>query len=172
MTEFEGDFTGKIVGTVGLPNAGNGDLPLGVEDPFWTTILWKAKGTANHPEIGNGDLSGRAQLIGLKVVELNIYLEIGSTTKFGDGKSYYYFQVPDLMPDLIAMPQRGAGSVLGWTGGSDLWPGACWWSGGPGGDLKYGIRCSFGERGSFGRKKPDPWGPDDRLRLSIRYELP
>ena len=171
---FELEITaGKVKGIVDLPDVGNGEPPPGggVSELFWTPILWKAKGVFNHPSIGDGDLSGRAQMIGDKVVELDVYLELGSTTTFGDIADYYFFQAPDLMPDLDVRPQSGAGSVLGWTGGADLWPGSCWWSAGPGGELKYGIRCSFGTRGEFGRSKPGLWEKDDRLRLSIRYEV-
>ena len=176
MQEFEGDFIGKITGTVDLPGVGNGDPPppVGVPvAPFYTPILWKEKSAASdaHPNIVNGDLTGVASVIG-KLVKLDVFLGMGSGTTYGPGTQYWYLQPKDLMPDFvgsIAVPQ--VGSVRAWDGKDLKVGGQCWWSK-VGGQLTWGLRCIFQDNKGFSRNNPFKWGSGDTLNLTIAYYLP
>ncbi len=175
MTEFEGDLRGTFTGTIGLPDVGNGngDTVSGITDPFDTPVLWKANGGGGHPDIRNGILRARAQKISAKVVEIQIYLEPGSTTQFGGLTTFWYFQPVDLMADLELGHAAGfaVGPAFAWYGGNDNQrEGCCWW-GKPGGILKYGIRVTLAGR-DFRGNEPGQFGEGDKMRLSMRYELP
>lgn len=153
-----------------------GPAPSPLPDPLgdWTNapMLWKSKGTSEHPQIENGKLKGRVYFDG-RLTILQIFLEPGSLTKFGASTPYWYFQPQDddLMPNLEdGQTMEAVGSVVAWYGGDRLHAGSCWWSSGPGGSRKYGIRSAFrGEE--FGPGAPDSFGDGDRIRLEIAYEL-
>ena len=159
-------------GGVVVPPPGNGEAPA--FDWQNTPITWKAKGEQVHPDIGNGDLSGRYVMFGGKVVFLQIYLEMGSTTNFAGNTPYWYFQPPAaITPDFDGSSKAhdSAGSVLAWTGGSEFKVGTCWWSK-PGGTPPHGIRVAFDFNKQLNKTTPATWVNGDRLRMSLMYELP
>lgn len=174
---FEGTMTFE---DDGAPPPGNGEEPppdggspndLGI--PFHTPILWKEKSAASdtHPKIGNGDLTGIASVIG-KLVKLDIFIGMGSSTNYGPGTQYWYLQPKDLMPNLdasIAIPS--VGGARAWDGKDLKVGGQCWWSR-VGGQLTWGLRCIFQDNKGFSRHNPFEWGSGKTLNLSIAYYLP
>lgn len=170
--ELEGNIDIDLGGTEPPPGNGDPQPPVEAGHPFPTPVLWKANGGNGHPEIGNGILRARVQLIGVKVVDLTIFLQPGTTTKFGGNTAFWYFQPTDFMADLEARPEAGdgCGSAFVWYGGHDNQrEGACWWSK-PGGTLKFGIRVTLHGK-DFTSVKPAAFGDGDKMRLRLRYEI-
>ncbi len=177
---FDSPMTGKMIIEDGIVEPPPVDPPpdpppggsLPPVAPFYTPILWKEKSAAadEHPNIDNGDLTGVASVIG-KLVKLDVFLGMGSSTTYGPGKNYWYLQPKDLMPDFdgsIAVPS--VGSVRAWDGKDLKVGGQCWWSK-VGGQLTWGLRCIFQDGKGFSRNNPFVWGPGDTLNLTIEYYL-
>ena len=177
---FDGPMTGKMIIEDGVAQPppdpdlpSDGGSPTVPVAPFLTPILWKEKSASaeTHPQIGNGDLTGVASVIG-KLVKLDIFIGMGSTTRYGPGTQYWYFQPKDLMPNLdasIAIPS--VGNVRAWDGKDLKVGGQCWWSR-VGGQLTWGLRCIFQDNKGFSRHNPFEWGSGKTLNLSIAYYLP